>query len=222
MNTDPTGMPILLVDPDIQHAVAINREYLLAIECGRNAVAHAIECGKLLLDAKEDCLHGEWSEWIDTNFSGSLRTAQKFMRLANASSTTLLTGDNLTDALATISTPKQPKPPLAKPVGVVAVVRPRPQPTPQSVPLFKSRSTGVVLDAEMADTELGPLVVDGTKPEPEAELCATPNPWDVSRQIVKLLNQLDPNSDGPMGDIRACLMTRFGIATQNTKRKARA
>ena len=216
-NSDPTGTPEFFVDSNIVHAVAINREYDLAIKSGRDAVTHAAECGKLLLDAKQDCLHGEWVEWLDINFSGSLRTAQKFIRLANASPRTHLTGANLTDALAAIATPRRPKPPPEKPVGVVSVVRPRPQPPPLSVPLFKTRSTAKVLDAELVDTESDPLVVDG--PKESTILQATKKLFgttdivdretDTLKKVIPLLQSLDDARKGYLHHVIQYLQRRL-------------
>ena len=38
--------------------------------------------GNLLLEAKDTVKHGEWLEWLETNFEGSGRTARAYMRIA--------------------------------------------------------------------------------------------------------------------------------------------
>jgi hypothetical protein len=43
---------------------------------------HAIEAGRLLLDAKKRCAHGDWGPWLGANFAGSKRTAQIYIQLA--------------------------------------------------------------------------------------------------------------------------------------------
>ena len=43
---------------------------------------HAIEAGRLLLQAKVTVRHGNWLEWVGTNCRFSERTAQLYMRLA--------------------------------------------------------------------------------------------------------------------------------------------
>lgn len=95
-----------LLSPDDVHAIsAINKWYRCAVECGRDALRAAIECGKLLQAAKDDCDHGEWLPWLQANFDGTQRTAQRFMRLsANATALSHLDhGETLTDALASIA-----------------------------------------------------------------------------------------------------------------------
>jgi hypothetical protein len=43
---------------------------------------HAIEAGRLLLQAKPTVRHGNWLEWVGTNCRFAERTAQLYMRLA--------------------------------------------------------------------------------------------------------------------------------------------
>jgi hypothetical protein len=137
----------LLTPLDVKSINAINHWYDTAIESGQNAVSAAVECGKLLVIEKEDCDHGEWLEWLQINFKGTPRTAQRFMRLANASASVALTGETLTDALASISTPKPPKPAVKHD----AVILPRPdarkdRPAPATASRF---ADSVVIDAEI-------------------------------------------------------------------------
>lgn len=59
-----------------------------------NALHHEVEqhktqmflkarcAGELLLEAKHTVLHGEWQDWLETNFEGSGRTARAYMRIA--------------------------------------------------------------------------------------------------------------------------------------------
>lgn len=115
----------------------------------------AVECGKLLLLEKEDCEHGEWLEWLNTNFDGTPRTAQRFMRIANATAASHLpmNGSNLTEALASIATPKQEKPP-AKPDLVIS---PRKRATDEKPKTPSSRlADSVVIDAEIMEPSPAP------------------------------------------------------------------
>ncbi len=42
----------------------------------------SIECGKLLCEAKKQyASHGQWKPWLEEHFKGSVRTAQRYMRL---------------------------------------------------------------------------------------------------------------------------------------------
>ena len=43
---------------------------------------HAKAAGELLLQAKAQCPHGAWGSWLDDNFQGSDRTAQRYMTIA--------------------------------------------------------------------------------------------------------------------------------------------
>lgn len=43
---------------------------------------HIIEAGKRLILAKEQVPHGEWANWLESNFSLSQETARNFMRVA--------------------------------------------------------------------------------------------------------------------------------------------
>ena len=48
----------------------------------RRSIEQAIECGKLLIEAKELVRHGNWIIWLEVNTEVSPRTAQKLIRLA--------------------------------------------------------------------------------------------------------------------------------------------
>jgi hypothetical protein len=59
-----------------------NQEHDLVVGAARQSVAHALQAGQALLEAKRICLKGAWTVWLAGNFNGSLRTAQGYMRLA--------------------------------------------------------------------------------------------------------------------------------------------
>jgi hypothetical protein len=63
-------------------AAAANREHVKALSTATHAVEHAVRAGELLAKARDLCDAGQWTEFIESNFNGSLRTAQKYMRLA--------------------------------------------------------------------------------------------------------------------------------------------
>lgn len=52
-----------------------------AYQCG---VEHALQCGALLLEAKEQVPHGQWLPWLQTNCSVSPRSARLYMQLARS------------------------------------------------------------------------------------------------------------------------------------------
>lgn len=62
-------------------ASEINKEAKLAEQHAMQAVSHALNAGRLLTEAKEQCPHGQWLPWMAKNFEGSARTAQGYMRL---------------------------------------------------------------------------------------------------------------------------------------------
>lgn len=63
-------------------AADIRREHEAAERAFANAVEHAIRCGQLLNEAKQELPHGGWLPWLDDHFPASRRTAQGYMRLA--------------------------------------------------------------------------------------------------------------------------------------------
>ena len=66
--------------PDLADRInAAHRECAAAMNQG---LQHALEAGRLLLEAKEQCTHGEWTPWLETNFAGSTRTARAYMQVA--------------------------------------------------------------------------------------------------------------------------------------------
>jgi len=67
---------------EIELAEAIVAEHQAAQRAWEGAVMHAVECGRLLIHAKETIAHGQWIPWLEENFPASVRTAQGYMRLA--------------------------------------------------------------------------------------------------------------------------------------------
>lgn len=62
-------------------AAEANEEHRAAETTAHQALAHAIRCGELLHQAKQNVDHGQWAAWLEGNFEGSARTAQLYMRL---------------------------------------------------------------------------------------------------------------------------------------------
>ena len=65
--------------PALAHAITV------ALAGHRNAALksaeHAIEAGRLLVDAKAAVAHGEWSAWLKANCSLGERSAQRYMQI---------------------------------------------------------------------------------------------------------------------------------------------
>jgi hypothetical protein len=60
----------------------INAEHAEAERSLRASVEHAIRAGELLLQAKCEIGHGNWTGWLQENITFSDRLAQAYMRLA--------------------------------------------------------------------------------------------------------------------------------------------
>jgi phage N-6-adenine-methyltransferase len=63
-------------------AERINALHGQALAAARTSIERAIECGRLLIQAKSEVGHGGWISWIRSNLSFGERQAQKYVRLA--------------------------------------------------------------------------------------------------------------------------------------------
>src|SRR4029079_8036463 len=63
-------------------AARIEQHHQAACEAHASAIDNAIDCGKLLIEAKAKLKHGDWLPWLEEHTSVSTRQAQKYMRLA--------------------------------------------------------------------------------------------------------------------------------------------
>lgn len=63
-------------------AAKIRIEHDAVREAAETATRHAIRCGKLLAEAKDGLVHGQWLPWLRDHCALSERTAQAYMRLA--------------------------------------------------------------------------------------------------------------------------------------------
>lgn len=66
-------------------AQRINQAHEGAIRSARTAIEHAIECGRLLVEAKALVAHGRWMPWLKANTAFSYDTAARWMRYAEHS-----------------------------------------------------------------------------------------------------------------------------------------
>jgi hypothetical protein len=62
----------------------VNEEHKQVKECVIKGAQHAVRAGELLWQAKRKAGHGRWLEWIAENCEFSERTAQIYMKLADA------------------------------------------------------------------------------------------------------------------------------------------
>jgi ParB family chromosome partitioning protein len=89
-------------------AARIRAEHEAAQSALRSAVSHAVEAGKLLMEAKKSVPYGGWEAWVRDSCGFSERTAQGYMRLARlapeeAQRVALL---SLRDALKALADPR--------------------------------------------------------------------------------------------------------------------
>ena len=76
------ALSISAVDSLSALAHRINAEHAQAEAALRDGLRHALEAGRLLLEARDAVAHGEWLPWLETNFDGSARTARAYMLVA--------------------------------------------------------------------------------------------------------------------------------------------
>jgi hypothetical protein len=97
------------MDPvaNVDFASAICAEHDAAQASARDAVAHAIRAGELLIDAKASLKHGEFNAWLAANVTFSERTARGYMRLAglDEAKRQRVADMSLRGALRSLSTP---------------------------------------------------------------------------------------------------------------------
>jgi Protein of unknown function (DUF3102) len=80
---------------------------------------HAIEAGRLLLQAKATVRHGNWIEWVGSNCRFAERTAQLYMRLAQEApslevKTQRIADLTVNDAIKLLEPLKAPDEPISK------------------------------------------------------------------------------------------------------------
>jgi len=65
-------------------ASEINEHHAIAIAKAGEAVHHAKEAGRLLLEVKAALPHGEFGKWMEQNITVSVRQAQRYIAVADA------------------------------------------------------------------------------------------------------------------------------------------
>lgn len=84
-------------------AAEINAEHQQVWRAGREALVHAVKCGKALLKAQEGCPTGTWLRWLEANVSVHPTSAYKYMRLARHADKVLEAGEGVQHALELVS-----------------------------------------------------------------------------------------------------------------------
>ncbi len=62
----------------------INHAHIQAVSHATKAIDYAAKAGGLLIEAKSQVKHGEWSDWLAANCEVSERQAQRYMRVTKA------------------------------------------------------------------------------------------------------------------------------------------
>jgi hypothetical protein len=108
--TDRPSTDAVVVRRSLDQLATEARDAHAAVEAHLlSAVACAIRAGEALTEAKGRLPHGEWLPWLRSNFPGSARTAQSYMKLAqNAQRVAHL--PSIRDAVAALA---ERTPPLA-------------------------------------------------------------------------------------------------------------
>jgi predicted nucleic acid-binding protein len=84
-------------------ATQANENHQLAESTAGSALEYARKSGAALMEAKALLPHGEWLPWVESNFKGSRRAAQKYMQLSsNAHSYAHLEPASMSEALRVI------------------------------------------------------------------------------------------------------------------------
>jgi hypothetical protein len=99
----------------LQRAERINEEHHAGNAAALNAIEHYYRAGVLLNEQKAETPHGQWLTWLEANFEGDPRTAQRYMRLADnwptlkAKSDTGVSYSTLSQALGVLTEPREPR-----------------------------------------------------------------------------------------------------------------
>ncbi|HVS53598.1 MAG TPA: hypothetical protein VHD62_14680 [Opitutaceae bacterium] len=111
MNTAPANSvaaEINRLHDEAKHGVQVSRQALNA------ALGAAWHAGQLLLTERKRVFHsmgpGAWLHWLEANFKGTARTAQRYMRLAQSvADVAFLQGMSLRQAYARLGIATEPK-----------------------------------------------------------------------------------------------------------------
>jgi hypothetical protein len=90
-------------------AAEVEKEHRAVENHFKQAVVHAIKAGEALNEAKKLVKHGDWYDWLETNFKFTTRTATNYMLLASLPEEIRNSVSDLTlrEALAAIASTKQ-------------------------------------------------------------------------------------------------------------------
>ena len=86
MTTDTTNWLVRMADERRKTlkllARSANQSHRWAANAAGAAMSHIVAAGHALLQAQDLCEEGGWLRWLRKSFDGSVRTAQRYMRVA--------------------------------------------------------------------------------------------------------------------------------------------
>jgi hypothetical protein len=106
-------------------AARIKAEHEAIGLAAKRGLEHAMRAGDMLLEAKAQLKHGQWTAWLKQHCALSERDAQRYMRLAKRRSLIEAKSDKLSDlrvsgALALLALPKHGRDDFIKDLGELA------------------------------------------------------------------------------------------------------
>jgi len=109
----------------------VNESAELAERSIRDAVQHALRCGRALQACKAQLPHGKWLGWLRVNFDRDISTAERYMRLAEnwESVPNLRQAESMRQALRLIAEDRRGPEPIE--VESESAEQPEPQQTPE-------------------------------------------------------------------------------------------
>lgn len=111
---------------DLPHLASLaNETHDRAMTHANTAVSYAIQCGKILLQAKAKCQHGEWLPWLKANVRFHANSATGYMRLA-LNQQRVVDLPTLREALAHLAADPEPEPETADLLAAPPAEKPAP------------------------------------------------------------------------------------------------
>jgi hypothetical protein len=116
-------------------AEMVNESAELAERSIRDAVQHALRCGRALQACKSQLPHGKWLGWLRVNFDRDISTAERYMRLAENWETVpnLQQAESMRQALRLIAEDRRGPEPIEIEPEPVEMPESRQAPEPEAV-----------------------------------------------------------------------------------------
>lgn len=140
--------------PDL--AGRIRAEIEAAERDWRSALGHALQAGELLIEAKAQCGHGSWLQWLKASEIGE-RNARNYMRVAaNRQSPAVLESSSIDGALKLLARPSkreaEQRPPWSLP-GSMPDVLPAADPQQEAALRQRVREKKAALECAVTEFE---------------------------------------------------------------------